>query len=301
MTQVNTNDPAAAALAAAAAAPGTPAPPAMAPATPEERAAHDVKVLLANPGQVPAKFINADGSVNADAMLQSYLHLERQNSGVPTDAAAAPAANTAPNTADPAANAAPKPESLAEALNGATPPAGADLWKQVETELAAGEVTEASLKGLKEAGVPDSLIALAAHGASTKKKTDMDAALGITGGQEGFDATMQFVRDNFDATQQEGITQAFSGPNSLLVLQGLHAQMVAAGAASGQVNTATSGNPAIAPDADASLRPFASPQDQVNAMRDKRYKTDDNYRREVEMRVLIGRGATRETLREMGY
>lgn len=268
--------------------------------TPQARAEATTKMMMAHPDQIPQRFKDAEGKINQTFLYQSVFEIEGGKPD-PTPAAqsvAADGVNTpAPEvTSTPASDAA----SLNEALNGKPAPEGADLWKQAEAELSKGDLTEATLKGLRENGVPDSLIAAAAHGASSKQADDMKQAHAICGGEENFNKTMKWCRDTMDPASVAAITEGFNGPNALHILRGLFADASAATAPSGQVNTMQNpGVSAIAPDQDANLQPFATPRDQHAALMDPRYKTDATFRTIVEKRLMLGSGATREQLTQI--
>lgn len=281
-----------------------------APNTAEERAQANVNIALANPDMVPDKFKSADGSVNGDALLQSYLHMERMASGQnqqiedPTPASeqttsdAAESSTTTTDSPDDSSS----PESLAEAMEGKAPPPGADLWALAQEQIrAAGNVDEAVLNGLREQGVPDVALAAMANGIKAQQKADMDAAHEACGGKEGFDATIKWAKDNLPAQEQAAITEAFKGPNAVLVLQGLYARAMGAGAIaqpSGQVNTGVGGT-AIAPNPDSQLPRIESPQDMQALMRDPKYRSDAEYRRKVDKAIMQGAGVPSDVLRQL--
>ena len=267
--------------------------------TPEAKAVANVEVAMNNPAMVPDKFKNEDGSVNGDALLQSYLHMEQRMSGVPVSET--PPANEQPQAVTDPSQALKTEDtadagSIAEAFDGPAAPEGSDLWKQVETELSTGgEITPETFNALKQAGVPESLIASAAYGRQAKMKSDMDSAYEITGGKESFDATMEWAKTNLSEADKATMSQGLKGPNSLMILQGLHAKYQASAESSGQVDTGSAGQPALGPAADRIVA-FTSPREQHAAMCDPKYISDPEYRAKVDMRLQLSAGIPPEHL-----
>jgi len=273
--------------------------------TPEARAEVNAKVALANPDMVPDKFKNEDGSVNGDALLQSYLHMEQKMSGAPDTedqlANEQPEAVTDPAHALVEGDSTPDSDSLAEAFDGPEIPEGSELWNRVEKEFSSsGELTPETFKALKEAGVPDALIASASYGRQAKMKSDMDKAYAITGGKEDFDATMNWAKDNLNDTEREAVSEGLKGSNALVILEGLHARRVTAQpASSGQIDTGAASPSAIGGTSDANLRPFENSREQHAALSDPRYGSDPEYQKQVDKRLMVGSGINPEDLRRL--
>ena len=271
--------------------------------TPEARAEANAQVAMTNPAMVPDKFKNEDGSVNGDALLQSYLHMEQRMSNAPVSedppANEQPQAVTDPGQALDTGAAPSEAGSIAEAFDGPAPVEGSTLWSQVETELSTnGAITEGTLKALRDQGVPETLIASAAYGRQAKLKSDMDAAYDITGGQENFDATMAWAKTNLSEADKATVSEGLKGPNSLVILQGLHARYAAEQATSGQVNTGASGQPSLGPAAER-VAPFTSAREQHAAISDPRYISDPEYRAKVDMRMQLAAGINPQYLGEI--
>jgi len=265
--------------------------------TPEGIAQTQVNTLLSNPAQIPAKFKDANGVVNVDALTASYLELERARSGVPaTPVTETPAANAADaadaltqsDTSTPA-----DAESLADALSEPKAPEGADLWTAVGKEFdETGSLSEGTVKGLLDAGVPQAMIEAAVAGRKIKQQQDMVKAADLVGGKEELDATLAWAKENLSDAEKQAIIPQLRGAQAETILMGLHARRVAAApAASGQVDTSNiaggtlpQGNPA------ANLVPFRDWNEQQSAMRDPRYQTDPDYRAECEARLILGAG-----------
>lgn len=277
---------------------------AAAQASPEARAQANASAVMAHPEMVPAKFRNADGTVNADALVQSYLALEQKQGG--TDPTSQPSAITPPDLStsgatDPTGLAksldagkenTPQANSLATVLDGPVPVAKEKIWETVQTELrTTNAVSETTLAALKEMGVPDTLVAAAVTGAQAKAASDLTKAHAVCGGEDGLKDDVQWAKDNLSVADLAVTAEGLKGPNALMILQGLHAQATASRAASGQVDTGQAPAPTI-PAASGALKPFASVAEQQAAQASKEYKLDPAFRQQVEQRIMLGAGAT---------
>jgi hypothetical protein len=272
---------------------GTPAPgPDM--TTPEGRAQAQTQIAMQFPANVPDKFKREDGTVDGDALLQSYLHLEQKQSspdptpsqsqeptGTPADSSTTAQSQDASSSDDPA--------SLAEALEGPKPPEGADLWLTAKQQLQEkGTVDDAVVNALVQSGVPTEAIQAMAAGVLAQRKNEVQAAYDAVGGKENFTATMEWARSNLNDAERAAFAEALKGPGAIFALQGIASRAATAGAPSGQVNTSEGGT--IAPNPDSVIQPHRSAQDMQNAMMDPKYRLDPEYRKKVDRQVMAGAG-----------
>ena len=266
--------------------------------TPEGVAQAQVNTLLQNPAQVPQKFKGADGTVNVDALMASYLELEKSKSAAPADTSAADAATLAAKSGLDAAAAlanSSEPtsaESLADALTEPKAPEASEMWTAINAEFAkTGTISDESAKLLVASGADPAILVTFNAGLAATQKADMATAADMVGGKEALDTTLAWAKENLSADEKASIIPQLRGAQAETILMGLHARRIAATAPSGQVDTNTlaggtlpQGNP------DLNLKPFRDWSEQQHAMADPRYKTDPDYRAICETRLQLGAG-----------
>ncbi len=284
--------------------PLTPAPPnAPAPATPQARAQAMTETLV-NTGTVPDRFKDEQGNVNQTYLFQTMLEMEKGETPaqVPVAPAAPSAAATAPVLKDSAAPATPASASgsLADALSGPALPEGTNPWDQATKDLeTTGAITESTVAALKAINTPDSAIASIARDFAAKAQSDMDSAYGVCGDKAGFDATIAWAKESLNPEELRQFDVGLKTPHALMILAGIHARAAAAAPLpSGQVDTGTGENAIIGNTG--ALTPFATREDCLRFMQDPKYRTDPDFRKEVEIRQMMMSGVSYQSLRDAG-
>ncbi|MEE8537397.1 MAG: hypothetical protein V3S71_05270 [Acidobacteriota bacterium] len=266
--------------------------------TPEGVAQAQVNTLLSNPAQVPQKFKAADGTVNVDALMASYLELEKSKSAAPADSSAAPAATPAAASGSSAADALAASstptaaESLADALSEPKAPEAGEMWTAINAEFAStGTISDESAKLLIASGADPAILVTFNAGLAAKQKADMATAADMVGGKESLDTTLAWAKENLSADEKAAIIPQLNGAQAETILMGLHARRLAATAPSGQVDTnALAGGTLPQGNPDLNLKPFRDWNEQQAAMSDPRYATDPDYRAVCETRLQLGAG-----------
>jgi hypothetical protein len=239
-------------------------------------------------GNVPAKFINADGTVNVTEMAKAYTELERAKLSPettvpdPTPAPVEPSADTATPAGD---------ESITDILNKPDETPDTLDWDAVRTEIATtGKLSDETLGKLKEAGVPADLVQAAVDGAALKAKTQMARAAELVGGAENLKAILEWARGQYSETERQALATALEGPLAETTLTGLaEAYKVAQ---PGKL-VSTAGDPAsgMAP-GQKKIIGFANDKEMFAAMDDPRYQYDPEYQEEIRLRCAVNSTTT---------
>jgi len=279
---------------------------AVAEAPAKDQATLNAEMAASVPAMVPAKFKDANGIVNVQAMAEAYRELERKMHAASDPAAAAAQAA--------AAKAAEKPEiettvaaaaaaqaagatTFAEALSGAAAPAAGGVdWKAAEAELAvSGTFKVETVTKLKAAGVPETVIIGMVNGHKARQQVIFSQAAELVGGQGNLQAALAYAKANYTAEQKQALQQALGGPLSAQTLRGLWAEAQQAGGAGEgqQVDTSAQIGGGITPKR-GTIKPFLSQQEMMAAMNDPRYKFDPAYQGEVAARAAVAKGVSQE-------
>jgi hypothetical protein len=246
--------------------------------------------MAAKSGQVPAKFINEDGSVNIEGLADSYRALENKmsapsNDDVPPQAVAA----EAPAPEAPAPEVPSTPQTTMEEMLEAPAPSTPDVWAKVEAESKSGSISESTISELRAAGVPDSVINNYTSGVKAQATARTNEAANAVGGVENLQKAMDFARANYAPEQMEAFKAQLNGPLWEATLKGLALQ---AGVGAPTPNAATSpstAGPAATPQTEV-IAPFNSQVEMTAAIRDPRYKYDTDYQRYVQARIRANAG-----------
>lgn len=284
--------------------------------TPEGRAASNISLAMQNPTAIPAKFKNEDGTVNVELLTQSYVALEHKLSDQNPNPLQQQKADlnkiaelAAPNpTIEDQLNAAGADDktgdtavTMEDILRGEsqTLPKGTSKvdWAKVENEMrSTGRLTNETIKGLTDSGVPKEMIAVAVNGIKAKQKEDMDRAASLLGGAEELSATLNWAKDNLSEEQRKTLIAQLNSPMGEQILLGLNAQYKATKPQTeGQlIDTSKGGGGGTISNAISSefgpVTAFADFREQQAAMGDPRYNAMPAYRQWVGMRLLASRG-----------
>jgi len=257
--------------------------------TPEGRAEASVRLALNNPSQVPAKFRGEDGTINVDALLGSYLELERRQSGEPVNVV-----REAPRAPEPAPAPAPAPApeqgTFADALNDAPRVEPNQAWDALRNEIATtGSISDQTREQLRQLGVPTEVVENTAAGLRAKQQADMARAAELVGGKETLDATLSWAKQNMSAEQRKSLLRDLQGPNGEMILIGLKERARTAGAL-GESGTLVEVNGGAMPSANSQIKPFRDAAERQAWMSDPRYRTDPDYRALVYKRLGMNTG-----------
>lgn len=219
------------------------------------------------PAGIPDEFFNADtGVVDYAALAKSYTELQAKVAGTPAPEAATP------EQQDPA----PKQEPAA------TPDTIFSLAAQEFAEK--GAVTAETYAALAEKhGIPKELVDTFVEGQLAKQQLQQQAStaqeeqlLGTIGGRDAFATMSDWARQNFSEAELTAFNQqvGLSAESAALALQFLKTRYESANGRAPKL--LTTGRPTSS-GADG----FASKEEMLTAMRDKRYKSDPAYQAEV--------------------
>lgn len=253
-----------------------------APLTPDE-AAQLTQTLAQSPGVLPPKFKSPEDFVKAYNELEAAFTRSRQERQAATTQP--PATQKPPFVGDDDhAKAGITQTTEAPVLQiDTTPPKQEEVWTSFRTELAAGNVSDATLTRIKSLGIPDDILNDALQGMQAHRKTVAQQASAMVGGDERLQQIFAWAKTSLPKGQLEyinaGLGKTDTWQAALSSLLSMYEK---------QANP-TNGNPAPIPGVRVSGTStrggFASQEEMTAAMRDPRYQYDASYQAEVWQRV----------------
>lgn len=256
------------------------------PVTPADHAA----AMVVKSGQVPAKFIGADGVVDLPALADSYRALENKMGEV-TPANAPPQATMSQIEPEPIAPIPPlTPQTtMDDMLNSPVPPV-TTVWDKVAVETRAGGISEGTISELKANGVPDSVIAQYTSGVKASAQARTTEAANAVGGASNLQKSMEYARANYAPEQMEALKSSLNGPLWEATLKGLALQAnVSTQPTEAEPSSLSTAGPAASPQSTV-VSPFASQREMTMAISDPRYRGDAEYRNLVQARIRANAG-----------
>jgi hypothetical protein len=252
-------------------------PPAQ-PAPPVKGSAEWQAQMAAKSGMVPAKFKNEDGTVNVEALAQSYRALE-------TKMSKGASANDDKPEDKPAPDSSVNGDETVDGLFDSVEPAPKeDLWEKSQKELqTTGKLSDETKAALKKShNVNDAVINSFVAGFQAQQTLTTARLAQAVGGREALESAIKWAKANMPEEALSNFREALKGPNAELVLAGVKARMGAQATPApkkGAIEGATGvkNQPAV--------KPFASSMEMTKAIRDPRYKADPEFRASVEARI----------------
>lgn len=237
------------------------------PVKEEETAAVTAESLGVSQAQFE-KYYKADKGYNWEAHAREVEYRDKQQATKTLEPEATPAAET--------------PEADADAKE-LVEKAGLN-WDNLGTEIADnGELSEASMKALKDLGIPENVIQAHVNGVIRDTEAHVADVHKEFGGDEAFATANQWIVGNLDEAQIQEFNVKLNDPSQykaavaeLVKLSGV--------SASPKAQRLEAPNAQVAPAAKA-VKPFADSHEMSAAFRDPRYKTDPEFRNEVAARV----------------
>lgn len=272
----------------------TPVPPA--PGTAEYNAQLAAEGAAAT-GQVPAKFIQEDGSVNMEAFAKSYMELEKRMHQ-PAETAAPEAEPVQETPAEPAAPEAPvdelripdAPEPEAEPEAPKELVSQEDLSRYTSEIMRNGDVTPESRAALLERGIPEALIDNMVEGQRAKMRDQYSRASDIVGSQDRLSKIFGWAANNLDEAQRAAVNAGLASTASEATLLGLASMYDRAQADAPAAAKASEPREAPRYAANPSGREvvggFTSKQEYYAATADPAKMADPKYRASVEQRMI---------------
>lgn len=272
--------------------PETPvAPAAPAPGTPEYNAQLAAEGAAAT-GNVPAKFINADGTINVDNLAKSYMELERGR-GLETATAAEPGDGQG-KPSDPIEEEAKTPDdpkALVEELRvpevveeeaeeapieeqakaiGVT---ADDLAEMTSAIMRTGTVTDEQRADLNNRGIADAVIDAMVDGQRARMRDQYAQAAEIVGSSDRLSKIFGWAAQNLSPEQRDQINAGLASSASELTLRGLASMYDAAQGAKPQAkepNRITRQATLSQPQSHNAVQGFASKAEMYKAMDEAR-------------------------------
>lgn len=254
-------------------------------------------------GNIPPKFLDAAGTVNAAALAQSLTQLGGDPSqfiqGTGIDVNGMAGAYRALEAAATKKIADEKPTDDAATLNIVSPenPAQLDWAAATQEILTSGDLSVATRQAFTKAGVPDSAINGQIAGIKAQQEVSVRRLADSIGGMGEYNAFIEWANTAMTVDQRQGLFAQMSQPGGEYALQGAFAQYKNAIPAAGVANAAgirvgnepalfnTSGSGAANTDPGLANAPFTDVAERHAAFADPRYRTDRGFREIVEGRA----------------
>jgi len=250
-------------------------------------------------GQVPAKFIREDGSVNVEALTNSYLELERGVAAPAEPVVEEP--SIAEQIAAPAAEVVEEtltslqiPEAAEEAAEDEAAPASGmtegDWTEMKETIWRSGELNEAeAAKIAARTGWDEGTVQQWALAQRAEVQSAFTQAADVVGGQDELSSMLRWAADTLPPEEQQAINAQLRQPGATeYVLLGVKARYEQA--KSGEVRTsqepaATPRRAVTAPSVTQAPAGFSSHGEFLATRSDPRFAADAVYRNQVMQRM----------------
>ncbi len=232
------------------------------------------------PGQVPVQpqFQNADGSLNAQAVLQAYQGLQQQ---IASQALITPPAPTNGAVAPPVQPGAPP---VTQAPQQPYQPALApDEMQALGAEMqATGTLSEWSLSRLEQRGIPRAMALEHVAGQQARAQLFRSEVHQYAGGPQQYEQLRMWMQQNLHPQEQQWYVQQLQGMNlatAKMAVESMAARMTASGVPARIEGT---NHPALGQ----TVQPITE-HEMKTAMRDIRYRTDPAFRKEIQERVKV--------------
>lgn len=229
---------------------------------------------------VPDKFKNADGSVNTEALLASYVELEKKQGAPAPKEGEQPAAEAGTETKD---GETPPASEQEQAATEALKVAGLDI-SEFNTEFATdGKLSDDSYAKLEAKGFPRAAVDQFIRGA-VATQADAEAAIAdvksAAGGDEGYAQMVAWAATSLKPNEQAEFNEAVSSGKPGIAKAAVQALKAKFDASEGKEPALISGNAKVTGDV------FRSWQEMDTAMSDPRYGKDPAYTQSIEQKAM---------------
>jgi hypothetical protein len=240
--------------------------------------------------EVPAKFKNADGSVNVDALTKAYSELEKkQGSGTQQPAQQTQSQQTQQKAEEPTGEINLTIEDATEALTSK----GLDHTKYATEFATAGHLSSQSYadmlsKGLTVAQIDAFLASQAPAIAKAKaaQAADTNEVVESVGGKAEYGKLMEYAKANYTPEQKLAFNQASRSGNKIAIKAMLSQLKSEYDASLGQnPDLGNGGKQPTGSKGDI----FSNRQAYQDAVRDPRYKVNPSYRAEIDAKLARSR------------
>lgn len=242
-----------------------------------------VAIPAANRIEIPAKFLNADGSVNVEGMAKSYAELERTAS--------------APKQTPPAKSK--QPDDLDDAFDAATQPTG-DLWSSARAELSnEGKISQETRDALKRTHrVTDDVINSMVAGEAAQKSLTNQRLIEAAGGTENLSKAIAHATSTRTPAQLAELRVSLKTTVGPMVLKGLMAEMGTQSANQTNVGSASDYNEPNSSTPANSIDPFQTQDELLATFKSPLYRTDPKFKENAIRRMAATQRATNAIVRK---
>lgn len=225
---------------------------------------------------VPDKFRKADGQLDADKLLASYLELEKERSkAAPAASQSEAPANPDPAQAKPGAKIE-RPADPAEASKASEPAPLATAIDALKSAYEGGqELNDDLVKPLLDAGLPREVVDTYFAGLKAIEATIELTAHQVAGGKEAFEQARNWAANSLSDQELDYYNAQASNPAT--AKQAVEWLMAKYGTANPSEGRMVEADPAGASGGDT----FASQYELTQAMQSPQYKVDPAYRQQV--------------------
>ena len=276
-------------------APEAPAP--LQPGTPEYDTAMAARGVAATQ-EVPAKFRQADGTVDMAAFTQSYAELERQFHAPKAEEAVAPTAEVpaevpVPEAPTPETLQVPEPEVEAEVPADDAAPQGVseEQWGMWKGEIMRnGDVSAESREAIKaKLGLNDNIVNDFVEAHKAHMRAGMTKAAGVVGGEDKLSKIFSWASNeaNFTADARAQVNEGLRGDAWEVTLRGLEAQYNSAQSSRPKAAEMTHKPTVSNPAGRDTVSGFGSVQEFSSWRADPRYGRDARYTDQVNSRASM--------------
>lgn len=226
--------------------------------------------------QVPQKFVNSDGSINTEALVKSYTHLEKNRGKTPEPAVSNSviAAPVAAPVGDKGTNHDTKVDnSIPPKPNYANSPFSAEEATKWSEEINAGGLGDESYKELEKRGFGKEIVDTFIAGQKAVANSKNNEVFELVGGKDNYNKAMQWASTNLDKKEIAQYNAAIKSEGRDFAVKGLFSRYNGS-----NVNLIQGTNTY-------SQAGYSSMTEMMADIQDPRYSTDAYFRSNVETRA----------------
>lgn len=240
--------------------------------------------------KLPSKFKSVEDWVKSTRELQKAYTQTRQELAAAKQSTQNDAPQTNHHGLQPEANTNGVPLNLADALD---EPADAETdtafsWEEFNSHLTnGGEVSDEWVEKAKANNIPKAVLDNLANGVTAQKRAVAAETYQIMGGEQQYADAVQWARRNLSASEKADLKAALSSTGWRTALRWLKQEMSTRQSAQVSKKKTPRVDTQIPHQNDSALEPFNSQDEVAAAMRDPKYRTDPQYRHEVQKRNAL--------------
>lgn len=217
--------------------------------------------------EIPEKFRNEDGSLNAEALLQSYRELEKRQGSKETS-------EETPQPKEPS-------ENERKAAQEATEKAGLNLAEVSKEWMDNGTLSDDTYKALEDAGYPKDMVDTYIRGLTGSVAEARQAVFEAVGGEEAYGDMLDWAANNWSEAEINAYDRAVESGDQgqiMLAVRSLKAAYDSAGDQDPQMQITGKGS--------AKADVYASNEEYLEDFMDPKYDSSPTFRKRVQEKAL---------------